>query len=110
MDGTATTPGTNLLFDVIPECIKLDKGNAELFHHLVAKGLFLCKQARPDIQMAIAFLSTQLLRRLRAASFTGFSLNSFMLNTNTQDIVHLKMKNDDNTWVCKAPSNTTHIL
>ena len=28
------------------------------FHHNVAKLLFLCKRTRPDIQTAVAFLST----------------------------------------------------
>ena len=30
-----------------------------LFHHNVAKLLFLCKQARPDMQTVVAFLSTR---------------------------------------------------
>ena len=29
-----------------------------MFHHHVAKLLFLCKQARPDLQTSVAFLST----------------------------------------------------
>ena len=29
-----------------------------MFHHNVAKLLFLCKQARPNIQTAMAFLTT----------------------------------------------------
>jgi hypothetical protein len=35
---------------------KLDKARAELFHTIVAKGLFICKRARPDIHTAIAIL------------------------------------------------------
>jgi hypothetical protein len=38
---------------------KLTKQNAELFHTMVAKGLFLCKRGRPDIDPAIAFLTTR---------------------------------------------------
>ena len=37
----------------------LSKDMRESFHTYVAKGLFLCKRARPDIMPAIAFLSTQ---------------------------------------------------
>jgi hypothetical protein len=37
----------------------LDDATSELFHHLTAKLLFLCKRARPDIQTAMAFLSTR---------------------------------------------------
>jgi hypothetical protein len=38
---------------------KLDTKRAEIFHTFVAKGLFLCKRARPDIQQAISVLCTQ---------------------------------------------------
>ena len=37
----------------------LDREEAELFHSLVAKILFLCKRARPDVQTAVAFLCTR---------------------------------------------------
>ena len=37
----------------------LDKGKSEAYHTTVAKGLFLCKRARPDIQPTIAVLSTR---------------------------------------------------
>ena len=56
MDGTAPTPATNHLFQVNtsdPE--KLNKDMADKFHQNVAKLLFLCKCAWPDIQMAVAF-------------------------------------------------------
>jgi hypothetical protein len=33
---------------------KLDMKRSEIFHTFVAKGLFLCKRARPDIQQAIS--------------------------------------------------------
>ena len=32
---------------------------AETFHHLTAKLLYLCKHTRPDLQMAVAFLTTR---------------------------------------------------
>jgi hypothetical protein len=38
---------------------KLDKDRAEEFHTTVAKGLFLCKRARPDIQPPISVLCTR---------------------------------------------------
>ena len=57
MDGKAITPAGNHLFQVNkPEM--LDTNCATMFHHNVAKVLFLCKQARPDIQTAVAFLCT----------------------------------------------------
>ena len=39
--------------------IKLDRTRAEEFHTVVAKGLFLCKRARPDIQPAIPVLCSR---------------------------------------------------
>ena len=38
---------------------KLNKDRAEEFHTTVAKGLFVCKRARPDIQPTIAVLCTR---------------------------------------------------
>ena len=54
-----TTLVTNYIFKINNECNKLPKEKAELFHTYVAKGLFLCKRAKPDIQLAIAFLCTR---------------------------------------------------
>jgi hypothetical protein len=59
MEGTAIHPAAQHLFDVNDEGVKLDKATAELFHHNVAKLLFLSKRARPDIQPAVAFLCTR---------------------------------------------------
>jgi Reverse transcriptase (RNA-dependent DNA polymerase)/Zinc knuckle len=59
MDGKSPTPAAAYLFDVNEECPKLHKEKAERFHHLVAKLLFLCKRARPDIQTAVSFLCTR---------------------------------------------------
>ena len=57
MDGESATPAGNHLFEVNEENpVMLNKEKADLFHHNVAKLLFLCKRARPDIQTAVAFL------------------------------------------------------
>ena len=37
----------------------LDNATQEVFHIFVAKGLFMCKQSRPDIQPTIAVLATR---------------------------------------------------
>ena len=37
----------------------LDKAKSKAYHTTVAKGLFLCKRSRPDIQPTIAVLSTR---------------------------------------------------
>ena len=59
MAGTAATPAANHLFDVQENGTKLDQQKSDFFHHNVAKLLFLCKRARPDIQTAVAFLCTR---------------------------------------------------
>ena len=38
---------------------KLSKEDSKAFHTMVAKGLFVCRQARPDIQPMIALLCTR---------------------------------------------------
>ena len=57
--GTATTPAASHLFDVNENCEKLDKDDAEFFHHVVAQLLFLGKRGRPDLLTAIAFMTTR---------------------------------------------------
>ena len=62
MNGESATPAGNHLFMVNPDAASLSESEAEVFHHYVAKLLFLCKRARPDILTAIAFLSTRVNR------------------------------------------------
>ena len=59
MDGKSATPAGNNLFMVNPGASPLPVSESEIFHHYVAKLLFLCKRARPDILTAIAYLSTR---------------------------------------------------
>jgi hypothetical protein len=51
----AKTPAGDNLFNLGTRA-KLDTKRAEISHIFVAKGLFLCKRARPDIQQAISVL------------------------------------------------------
>jgi len=59
MNGTAKTPAANHLFNVNDRAKKLAYNKAELFHHMVAKLLYLCRRTRQDIQTAVAFLRTR---------------------------------------------------
>ena len=59
MAGEAPTPAANHLFDVDDNQTKVCEKKAQFFHTYVAKALFLCKRARPDIQTAVAFLCTR---------------------------------------------------
>ena len=60
MKGVAATPAADHLFKVNDAPIYLDIDRASTFHHLVAKCLFLCKRARPDIHPTVAFLTTRI--------------------------------------------------
>jgi len=46
MSGLAMTPASNHLFNTNPGCTKLGVDKGQLFHHLVAKLLYLCKRTR----------------------------------------------------------------
>jgi hypothetical protein len=59
MNGTATSPAADHLFQIIDGIKLLGEANSDFFHATVAKLLFLCKRGRPDIQTAIAFLCTR---------------------------------------------------
>ena len=90
MDGESRTPAALHLFEVNEEAVKLSEKDAQFFHHYVAKLLFLCKRARPDIQTAVAFLSTRVqnpdtddykkltrtMRYLRGTSGLGLTLKA----------------------------------
>jgi hypothetical protein len=68
MDGTAKTPADKNLFEVRDNIVALPTDDAEFFHAMVAKLLFLCKRGRPDIQTAIAFLCTRVQTPTKAQS------------------------------------------
>jgi hypothetical protein len=55
-DGEAPTPAANHLFNTDENSPKVDEERAQFFHEHVAKTLFMCKRARPDLQTAVAFL------------------------------------------------------
>jgi len=58
MNGAAKTLAANHLFNVNPDTRKLPETTAQLFHHLVAKLLYISRCTRQDIQTAVAFLCT----------------------------------------------------
>jgi hypothetical protein len=58
-DGTAATPATSYLFKTRECAAKLSMELSEFFHSNVAKLLYLALRARPDILVAVAFLTTR---------------------------------------------------
>jgi len=59
LDGESRTSAPLHLCEVNEEAVKLGEAEALFFHRYVAKLLFLCKRAQPDIQTVVAFLSTR---------------------------------------------------
>ena len=59
MKGMSASPAGNHLFNVNPDCEKLDSATAVMFHHLTAKILYLAKRIRPDLLTAVSFLCTR---------------------------------------------------
>ena len=57
--GSVNTPADDNLFTIDEKAEKLDNLARERFHTAVAKLLFLAKRARPDILVAVAFLTTR---------------------------------------------------
>ena len=58
MEGNAPSPAANHLFTVnTNDQVPLDEPKAQLFHHIVAKLLFLSKKSRLDLSIPIAFLT-----------------------------------------------------
>ena len=60
MKGTSTTPAANHLFQTNENAEKLSTMDAMLYHHLVAKLLYLGKRTRPDLLTAVSFLCTRI--------------------------------------------------
>jgi hypothetical protein len=56
MDGTATSPAADHLFQIKEGIELVNEITSKFLHITVAKLLFLCKRVRPDLQTAIAFL------------------------------------------------------
>ena len=66
--GSSATPAASHLFDVNDACKKLDKEEADYFHHVVAQLLFLSKRGRPDLLTSVAFLTT----RVKSPDFDNY--------------------------------------
>ena len=86
---TSPTPASEDLFD-IGDDDPLDKTQAELFHTIVAKGLFLCKRARPDVHLTIAFLCTRV-RNPTLVDWRKLERMMSFLNGTKEDVLTLSV-------------------
>ena len=58
---TCKTPASHNLFTIDEKSAQLDKARKEKFHSIVAKLLYIAKHGRPDILLAVSFLTTRVL-------------------------------------------------
>ena len=118
MHGTVNTPAAEHLFKIRDNAPKLDEPNADFFHHLVAKLLWVSKRGRPDIQTTIAFLCTRvkqpdeddykklarLIKYLRRTKFLKLTMEAHHLDQNHWFIdgayaVHNDMKSHSGSFM-----------
>jgi hypothetical protein len=59
MKGTAPTPASDNLFDVDEDLAALNEKELDFFHRTTVRLLFAAKRARPDLQVAVAYLCTR---------------------------------------------------
>jgi hypothetical protein len=59
MNGTAPTPASGNMFEVDEDSIALNEKESDFFHRTTARLLFAAKRARPDLQVAVAYLCTR---------------------------------------------------
>jgi len=59
MQVIAKVPAASHLFMTNENCTALPEDKAQLFHHPIAKLLYLCRCTGQDIQTAVAFLCTR---------------------------------------------------
>ena len=59
MDGTAETPAASHLFQTRGDAKTISKAQADLFRTMVAKIQFVACRSRPDLKLALSFLTTR---------------------------------------------------
>ena len=59
MNGLVVTPASDDLFTIDEASPKLNDKKSNYFHRGTARFLFAAKRARPDIQVAVAYLCTR---------------------------------------------------
>jgi hypothetical protein len=103
-------PWNDNLYKINDKDIKLDTKTKETFHTFVAKGLFLCKRGRPDIQPSIAFLSTRVRSPGQQDWFKLTKLMEFLKSTE-DDVLTLSCDGSQNIiWYVDAAFGVHHDM
>ena len=84
---TSPTPALDNLFET-GQSAPLDRVQAELFHTIVAKALFLCKRGHPDVHLPIAYLCTRV-RMPLTDDWTKLQRTMRYLNGSKNDMLRL---------------------
>jgi KUP system potassium uptake protein len=97
-----TCPWTERLFKVDDNAPILSETKSRTFYTFVMKGMFLCKRARPDIQPAIAFLSTRVRNPTEQDFQKLLRLMAFLQETE-DDVLTLEINDEQSTeWYVDA--------
>jgi len=98
----AKTPTACHLFNVNDGSNKLPEEKAQLFHHIVAKLLYLCRRTCQDIQTALVFLST------RVKSPVRMTIKKTRVIQYLRDTQQMTIKPSDNPWWWVDSSYSVH--
>jgi hypothetical protein len=102
------TPATNDLFEEQTSTNKLlNKSQAELFHSKVAKLLYIGKRARPDILLAVSFMTTKV-KNPTEKDFTALNRTlGYLKRTKDEELV-IRPREDMQCSTCADASHAVH--
>jgi hypothetical protein len=85
--GAAKTPAQSDLFDIDESSKALGKADAEFYHSLTAKFLYLGKRVRPDLSTAISFLAKRVQSPTEQDQLKLFRVARYLRATQDKGIV-----------------------
>ena len=93
------TPATDALFDIEEVSELLSKSDKEHFHSIVAKLLYLSKRTRPDIMVAVNFLTSRVLVATQQDREKLYRVLKYLYGTQKWGIV---LESDDNLLLLRV--------
>ena len=86
MNGTAVTPASDNLFMVDETSPRLSNKQADYFHRVTARFLFVAKRSRSDLQVCVSYLCT----RVKASTESDYKKLTRLVQY-TRRTVHLPL-------------------
>jgi len=103
MSGTERIPtGVHLLSVNTTSATYLNESDAQHFHHIVAKLLVLSRRSIPDIQTAVAFLTTRV-KKMITRNCTMISITSKEHQRCHLSYVHIAQMRQASGWIHYLP-------